>query len=228
VQILERYPDLKTMPLALVYELALNKAEAGDFEGATSLFRNRFFGREEGGTNVRQVWIEVKLEQIQSLAKSARCEDALAEANGIARPVNGLDFTKDGLDAFLNSARTKYFLAETYNSCGEKSKALAIFKQVAAETEPSTLVWAARAAKHLPNYDSTEWTDRLTSAIPRAEQQAESGNAKVWWSYVAGALRKSVGQDDAGNRELRDTLLLPDTRLTHHYIRLALAESNTP
>ena len=228
VQILERYPDPKTMPLALVYELALNKAEAGDFAGATALFRDRFFGREEGGTNVRQVWIEVKLEQIQSLAKSGRCKDALAEANAIAQPVNGLDFTKDGLEPFLNSARTKYFLADAYDSCGEKSKASAIFKQVAGETEPSNLVWAARSGKHLPDYDAAKWTDRLTSAIPRAEQQAQRSSAKVWWLYVAGTLRKSVGQHEAGNNELRDALLLPDSRVTHHLIQLALSETNNP
>ena len=228
VEILERYPDLKTMPLALVYELALNKAEAGDFAGATSLFHDRFFGREEGGTNVRQVWIEVKLEQIQSLAKSARCEDALAEANAIGHPVNGLDFTKDGLDPFLNAARTKYFLAEASNTCGEKSKASAIFKQVAAETEAANLIWAARSAKHLSDYDPATWTDRLTSAIPRAEQQAQRSNAKVWWLYISGTLRKSAGQDETGNNELRDALLLPDSRMAHHFIRLALSESNNP
>jgi tetratricopeptide (TPR) repeat protein len=224
VKILERYPDLKSMPLALVYDLALNKAEAGDFPGATGLFHDRFFGREEGGTNVRQVWIEVKLEQIQSLAQAGRCKDALAEANAIGHPVNSLDFTKDGLEPFLNSARTKYFLAGAYDSCGEKTKATAIFTQVSAETETSNLVWAARAAKHLPGYDASKWTDRLTAAIPRAEQQAQRSNAKVVWIYVAGELHISVGQAEEGNRELRDALLLPDSRMTHHFIRLALAE----
>ena len=228
VQILERYPDLKTMPLPLVYDLALNKAEAGDFDGATALFHNRFFGREEGGTNVRQIWIEVKLEQIQSLANAGRCKDALAESDAIGHPANGLDFTKDGLDPFLNSARTKYFLAEAYDSCGEKSKASQIFTHVAADSEPSNLVWAARSAKHLPDYDSTKWIDRLTAAIPQAEQQALRSNAKVWWIYIAGTLRKSAGQDEAGNNELREALLLPDSRIAHHYIRLALSESKDP
>ncbi len=59
VQAIERYPDLAQMPSELVYELALNRAEAGDFEGARRLFYNRFFPRQEGGTNVREVWVEV-------------------------------------------------------------------------------------------------------------------------------------------------------------------------
>jgi tetratricopeptide (TPR) repeat protein len=226
VQVLERYPDLKAMPVPLVYELALNKAEAGDFTGATSMFHDRFFGREEGGLNVRQVWIEVKLEQIQSLAKTGQCKDALAEANAIGQPAEGLDFTKDGLDPFLNSARTRFVLADAYDSCGEKSKAAAAFKQLAANTELASLVWAAQSAKRLPDYNATEWTERLNSAISRAEQQAQRGNSKVFWTYTAGSLRKSIGQDEAANKELRDGLLLPDSRMAHHYIRLALSDTN--
>jgi cytochrome c-type biogenesis protein CcmH/NrfG len=228
VQVLERYPDSKTMPLPLVYDLALNKAEAGDFDGATTLFHNRFFGREEGGLNVRQVWIEVKLEQIQSLAKNGSCKAALAEAIAIGKPVAGLDFTQNGLDQFLNSARTKYRLAEAYNSCGEKSEASARFQQVAPDTELSNLVWASQAAKHLDGYDSAKWTERLTAGVSRAEDQSQRGNSKVWWMYIAGSLYLAIGQTESGRTELRDALLLPDSRMSHHYIRLALSESNEP
>lgn len=227
-KILERYPDQKSMPSALVYELALNKAEAGDFTGATSLFHDRFFGREEGGTNVRQVWVEVKLEQIRSLAKTNQCKEALAEAAAIGKPVAGLDFTQNGLDPFLNAARTKYFLADAQNSCGEKSEAAAQFKQLAADTEHSNLYWANRAAKQFPDYDTAKWNERLTTAIPRAEQQAQRSNSKVTWMYIAAALHLAIGQTEAARAEFRDALLLPDSRLTHHYIRVALAESTQP
>ena len=40
---LERYPDLDRMPTSLVYELALNRAEEGNYKGAIDLFPNRFF-----------------------------------------------------------------------------------------------------------------------------------------------------------------------------------------
>jgi predicted Zn-dependent protease len=228
VKILERYPDPKSMPLALVYELALNKAEAGDFAGATSLFHDRFFGREEGGTNVRQVWIEVKLEQIQSLAKTGRCKEALAEANAIGKPTAGLDFTQNDLDPFLNSARAKYLLAEARDSCGEKSEASAAFKQIAAETELSTLFWANQAVKHLDNYDAAAWAVRLTSSTSRAEDQSQHTTSKVWSTYITGILRLAAGQTEAGRHDLRDGLLLPDSRMSHHYIRLALSNSIQP
>jgi len=226
VQVLERYPDLKSMPIALLYELALNKAEANDFNGAAALFHDRFFGREEGGLNVRQVWIEVKLEQIQSQAKTGQCKQALAEANAIGQPVSGLDFTQNGLKGILNSARTKYLLAEAFNSCGEKAEALAIFRQVAADTELSNLIWAARSAEYLEGYDSAKWTERLTTGISRAEEQAERSNSKVWWEYTAGALRLAAGQKEAGNKGLHDALLLTDGRMAHHFVRLELSEAS--
>ena len=222
-RILERYPDLKSIPIPLVYELALNRAEAGDFSGATSLFRDRFFGREEGGLNVRQVWIEVKLEQVQALAKSGRCGEALAEARAIGRPVEGLTFTQNGLEAILNSARTIYLLAEAYDSCGEKEEALTRFKQVARDTDLSNLLWAAEAAKHVEGYDPIKWKERLVSGIARAEDLSQRSNSKAWWTYIAGSLRVAAGQGELGLTELRDVFLLPDNRMAHHFARLALA-----
>src|SRR6202044_2843955 len=72
VAALEGYPDLANMPTSLVYELILNLTEAGEFEKAASLFHDRFFQREEGGTNVRQVWLEVQLQHAQIGRASCR------------------------------------------------------------------------------------------------------------------------------------------------------------
>jgi hypothetical protein len=170
----------------------------------------------------------VKLEQIQSLAKSAHCNEARAEATAIGKPVEKLDFTRNGLGPFLNSARAKYLLAETRDSCGDKSEAAAQFKQIAADTELSNLFWAAHAAKHLDNYDQSKWTERLNSAISQADERAQRDNSKVWSMYIIGTLRIAAGQTDSGARELRDALLLPDSRMAHHFIRLALSESAHP
>ncbi len=50
VEALQKFPKLDAAPPALIFESILNLTEAGDFERATSLFHNRFFPREEGGT----------------------------------------------------------------------------------------------------------------------------------------------------------------------------------
>src|SRR5207247_3319804 len=73
VKALELYPDPDRMPTSLVYELALNRAEEGNYKGAIDLFQNRFFGSEEAGTNVRQVWLEGKLQQAIGLDGMGQC-----------------------------------------------------------------------------------------------------------------------------------------------------------
>ena len=113
-EILEKYTDMKNAPSALIFELILNLSESGDFERAESLFHNRFFPREEGGTNVRQVWIEVELQKVLWQARNGRCGDALATADHMGKAVDGLPFTKDGLEPFLQSARTNHLIGTGY------------------------------------------------------------------------------------------------------------------
>src|SRR6266704_2179404 len=103
---IEKYPDAGNMPSGLIFELILNLAEAGNYERATALFKNRFFPREEGGTNVRPVWIEVQLQRSLTLANQGRCAEALDVAEHFGSEVAGLAFTRDGLEPILKSART--------------------------------------------------------------------------------------------------------------------------
>jgi len=218
VKAFERYPDLKQMPTPLVYELALSWAEAGNYERAIALFHERFFGREEGGTNVRQVWIEVKLSQAVGLAKARNCKDALGIAQSLGAPVSGLAFTNDGLEPILNSARTNYLIGEVYSACGKKTEATAKYQLAAQAADISELVWAWAAAKKLDNFDSAKWRERLVDAASRAESSGSS-----WGQYVAGTLRIAAGEKDRGEKLLREVFLLQDARLSHHFARLALA-----
>src|SRR5262249_39456548 len=153
------------------------------------LFHNRFFGREEGGTNVLQVWIEVKLLQALWLKENRRCSEALTEAKNLGQPVPGLAFTQDGLQPILNSARTDYLLALVYAACGQPTDAAAKIQRVSKATDLSDLVWAWRAAKTQPSYDPAQWANQLQAAVRQAESNSRLGGARSWWLYTAGMLR---------------------------------------
>ncbi len=112
------FPDQKTLPAALVYELALALAEAGRFDEAERQFAGRFFPREEGGINVRQIWLDVRLRRAASLAKSGDCRGALAITSGIVMPVTGLSFTRDGLEAILAEPPFREALDAVRTTCG--------------------------------------------------------------------------------------------------------------
>jgi tetratricopeptide (TPR) repeat protein len=222
VNILERYPDLNSMPTALVYELALSRAEAGDYAGAISLFRNRFFGREEGGTNVRQVWIEVKVTQAVGLGRAGRCDEALVVVKGLGSPVAGLAFTENGLQRITESARTDYLLGELSATCGQKADADRRYQISSQAREASQVVWAWAAARKRVGYDSAQWQTRLTLALSEAESRSQTSALKGWWAYSIGILQIALGRDEQGQSSLREALLLPDSLMSDHFARLAL------
>src|SRR6266849_5303386 len=227
VKTLERFPDLDRMPTSLVYELALNRTEEGNYSGAIELFRNRFFGSEEGGTNVRQVWVEVKLQQAVGLGRSGHCEDSLAAARELGSPVPGLSFTQDGLQPLLNSARTNYLLGELSSGCGQKEVADRRYQLSEQAVDASDAVWAWASAKKLRGYDPAQWQKRLSLALSQAETNARTGDHQSWWVYSVGVLQMALGRDVQGHASLRESLLLPENRMSYHFSRLAM-EGATP
>jgi tetratricopeptide (TPR) repeat protein len=219
VQALELYPDMAQMPTELVFELTLNLAEAGDFDGATALFRNRFFPREEGGTNVRQVWIEVQLLRALDQAEKKNCGEAIATSGRIGSPVEGLSFTRDGLQPFLETARTNYLLGKVDAQCGRPQQARKRFESAAAKSDRSEIVWAWQAAQQLPAFDHNQWTLRLKSE-QRSTAMAENSSAV----YNQAMINRALGHEQESDQDLRQVFLLPDHLLSYHLAREAMAK----
>jgi len=111
------FPDQSALPVSLVYNLALALAEAGRFDEAEKQFSGRFFPREEGGVNVRGVWVEVRLRRAQALASQGQCDRARAIIDQIGREVPGLSFTRDGLDPFIKAASSQEFIGKVRAAC---------------------------------------------------------------------------------------------------------------
>jgi tetratricopeptide (TPR) repeat protein len=218
VEVLELYPDMAQMPTQLVFELALNLAEAGDFARASALFRSRFFPREEGGTNVRQVWVEVQLLNALDQANSQHCEAALATASRIGSPVAGVAFTNDGLQPFLESARTNYLLGKVNAQCKRSEEARKYFENAAEKSGRSEIVWAWRAARQLPAFDQNQWTSRLNLEL---RSTANSGNGLSVYSEAM--IDQALGHQQKADAEFRQVFLLPDHLLSYHLAREAMA-----
>ncbi len=216
---LERYPDLPHMPAELVYELALDFVEAQEFDAAIALFHDRFFAREEGGTNVRQVWVEVKTLQALTQAAAGQCDTAVAAVDGMGAEVPGLAFTKDGLQTFVDAPRTQYLLGQVDARCGRTAGATERWRRVAASTGIAELVWAWGAAKKLDGYDNAEWSKRLEAALARAEPGQP---------YTVGVLEAVLGKKSEAWAHFQQTILLPDRLMSHHLARMAMAGVGLP
>ena len=224
VEALEKYPHLDSAPPTLIFELILNLTEAGNFDRANALFHNRFFPREEGGTNVRQVWTEVQLQHALA-AKAGHCDQALTQAQHLGAEVPGLAFTRDGLEPILQSARTNYLLGTIYAACGKPDEAKARFQAAATASAPDQMRWAWLAAKQLPGFDQAQWQGRLQTSFEQAASRSGTSAFPSWWMYTAGSLARELGNHDEASTRFRNALLLPDRMLAYHFTRLAMAES---
>ena len=216
---LERYPDRAQMPAGLVYDLALSYAEAGKLEQAKALFQDRFFPRQEGGTNVRQVWIRVRAMEAQAGAMAGNCKAALAIVDGIGAEAGGLVFTRDGLERFIGAAPNQAAMGIVEAHCGRVAAANRRLQSLGALGDADGVVFGYELARQLPDFRAADWSAKLEAAANRGRGR---GTGSSWNATLAGMLQVALGRPEEGRTLLESALLLPDGNLAHHSARQAM------
>jgi hypothetical protein len=163
---------------------------------------------------VRQVWVEVQLLNALSQAKNQHCETAIATVSHIGSPVQGMAFTNDGLQPFLESARTNYLLGKVNAQCGRPEQARKHFKTATAKSGRGEIVWAWRAAQQLSAFDQNQWTPRLTAELERSGTAENSLSA-----YNTAMINRALGHEEEAAHGLRQVFFLPDHLLAYHFAR---------
>ena len=92
-------------------------AEAGEFDRAEQLLANRFVPREEGAVNVRQIYLDVRLKQAQSLADHERCDQALQVVKHLGDADARFPFTSKGMGPLLSSDLTQKAINQIMATC---------------------------------------------------------------------------------------------------------------
>ena len=222
---LRRYPETP-LPSTLVYKLALALAEAGRFAEAEALFPGRFFPREEFGTNVRQVYLEVKLRQAFALAREGR----KAEASALA--------------ATLRPARARLRLHEGRHGRLRRRAALPVLLRRAAgaprkrRRRPRALEARGGRARlpadgvRLPGGAAPRRGERRRRGVrgsrrrsPRPTSTSSAAATTPPAPPAPGACCCAPSAARAeGNEALRQVFVLPDKGMPHHIARLALQE----
>ena len=200
-----RYPKPAQLTTPMLFDLALSLAEAGRMDEAEAVFRGRFFAREEGGVNERQVYLEVQLRKALWHAAAGRKKEAEAVVSALAKEVPGLAFTKDGMQPLLTEARVQYMLGRIAALCGNAQPARAYWQAAAAQRGP----FAILAAKEL---GAADWRSL-------AEREASTGR-----SAGQGLLLHALGRDKEAAEVFSQVLLSPDRQFSHYIARTALLE----
>jgi tetratricopeptide (TPR) repeat protein len=201
------------MPANLVYQLALTRAEAGQFAPALALFKDRFFPSEEGGVSADQVRFEIELMQAKSWSEAGDCAPALGFVANL----------QTGTDPEGRSAREHIELATIARNCGRAEEANGFLQKAAEQGGSGNLAWAVEAERSLGTGNAENARQRLTNALAAAEENAESGSSSGAWCYSTGILEMALGDNERAKQLLARTLVLPDVDMSHHFARLALA-----
>src|SRR5262249_41501733 len=179
--------------------------------------------REEGGINVREVWLELQVQRATSFSRSGRCAEAVGIIDQLAKPVPDLAFTHDGLEPFLQSARFSYLIGNVHKACGEPEKARASFERSAQQSGFGNAVWSWKSSKELPGFDEGASKQKLNGLLERSNNDAERSS---WWLYNRAMLDSSVGNTRQAQKELRQALLAPDHLMAYHLTRHAMSSNS--
>jgi tetratricopeptide (TPR) repeat protein len=113
---LRKFPG-KHPPAVLVFELARDLAEAGEYEAAVRQLADHFVSMEEGGASRLSVYLEIQLTQAKALAAAGKCGPAKTIVDHLGDPVSQLSLTAEELAEGLQAKRVKEQIAVLEQRC---------------------------------------------------------------------------------------------------------------
>jgi tetratricopeptide (TPR) repeat protein len=233
VDALRRFPAGADMPAPLVFKLALALAEAGDAAGAEQLFHDRFFPREEGGTNVRSVYAQARLTSAKLAAGNRQCVEALDILDALPREQTGLPFTAGGLSDAVAPPFMVQQVAAIEAACGRSESAQRRWQQLShalgGDGAPLSLAVADAARVRLGRARTAAERARLERALESATATLESaGTSSPGLTELARAsLLGALGRAQESRESFRRVFQFPDRGLSHALARTALSAPTT-
>ena len=109
----------KNPPAVLVFQLARDLAEAGQYDAAVKELADHFVSMEEGGASRLTVYLDIELTQAKALARAGRCAEAKSIVHHLSDAVPQLSLTADEVAQGLQSNRVKEGVAEFGQACAK-------------------------------------------------------------------------------------------------------------
>ena len=227
VAALRRFVAADRVPSQVVFKLALALAEAGDAAAAEQLFHNRFFPREEGGTNVRAVYAQTRLTSARLAADDHDCATALAIVDALPAERQDLPFTRGTLaDALQPPAMTQQ-LSAIEDRCGRGAVARERWERLerafVAGSAPIDLAIADQSRRQLKHERTEAQRRRLEDALESASATLDSGGTSSPGTLecARALLLAALERKEDARQSLQNVFLLPDRNLSHALAREA-------
>ncbi len=119
IQALKMFPSNQNPPSEVVFQLARDLAEAGDFDDARQQLASHFVAREEGGIGLRQVYLDIRIREARILSEQNRCEAAREMIGHLSDAAPALSLTQGELALELRSESRQKELASIEATCAK-------------------------------------------------------------------------------------------------------------
>ena len=117
IHALKMFPPDLNPPSELVFQLARDLAEAGRFDEAKQQLASHFVAREEGGIGLRQVYLDIRIQEARALSGQSHCDAARELLRHLSDAVPALSLTQGELALELKSESRQKELASIENTC---------------------------------------------------------------------------------------------------------------
>jgi tetratricopeptide (TPR) repeat protein len=227
VAALRQFAETDRMPSLMVFKLALALAEAGDAAGAERLFHNRFFPREEGGTNVRAVYAQTRVISARVAADAKDCATALSIVDALPAERQDLPFTRGTLADALQPPAIMQQLAAIESACGRREAARERWERLerplSGNGGPVDIAVADQARRQLQHQRTDDQRRRLEDALASAKTILDSGGTSSpgTLEYARALMLDALDRKDEAQRSLERVFLYPDRNLSHVLAREA-------
>jgi tetratricopeptide (TPR) repeat protein len=233
VAALRRFPAPDRMPSSLVYKLAIALAEAGEAADAERLFHDRFFPKEEGGTSVRAVYVQVRLAAARAAADARNCSAAREMLESLPAERPDLPFTAGGLaDALRPPAMSRQVAAINW-ICGRQSAAREEWQRLerasAEGGAPMMLAIADEARRRLGHLATADQRRRLEAALDSTSRTLDSGDTSNpgYTELARASLLAALGRAEDSRQSMARVFLYPDRNLSHALAHSAMLASRS-
>jgi hypothetical protein len=119
IHALRMFPADQNPPSELVFQLARDLAEAGRFDEAIQQMSSHFVAREEGGVGMRQVYLDIRIQEARVLSSHNQCDAARDVIRHLSDAAPALSLTQEELALELKSESRQKELASIETVCGK-------------------------------------------------------------------------------------------------------------
>jgi tetratricopeptide (TPR) repeat protein len=115
-------------------------------------------------------------------------------------------------------------MAAVAKACQHEKQAQELLQKAVSSKNGADSAWALKAEKLAAPADVEAGLKRVQAALTSAKRTKDTSSYTGWWWYNIGTMEAALNHKDEAENAFKNALLLPDSMMSHHMVRAAMAE----